>query len=85
MEGIIRAPVINIVAQARHEECQDLHFIEEGEVVTIAVEGVAEMSNGEGMEPAVVGQVTIAFLHHQQEPACSEPWACRLIKSDVTM
>lgn len=32
------------------------------------VQQVAEMCDGESMEPVMVGRVPIALLHHQQKP-----------------
>ena len=34
----------------------------------VFVEQIAEVCDGEGVHPVVVGRVPVAFLHHQTEP-----------------
>ena len=53
------------MAEAGQEEGKDFNVSEHPEVVTVLVEGVAEVGHREGMEPVVVGRVAVASLHHQ--------------------
>ena len=69
MEGIVGAPVVNVVAEAGDEEGQHLHVLQGRELVTILEENVTEVGYREGVVPVVVGRVTVALFHHQQKPA----------------
>lgn len=56
--------MINVMAEAREEEGQDLKIREEGEVVTVLMQHIAAVGNREGMVPVVVGWVSVASFHH---------------------
>ena len=60
--------MVNVVTEAGDEESQHLLGREEGELVAVLMEQVAEVCDGESMEPVMVGGVTIALLYHQQKP-----------------
>ena len=61
--------MVNIVAEAGDEESQDLQVTQDtGETTTVLEEGVAEVSDREGVGPVVVGRIAISFLHHQYKP-----------------
>ena len=67
MEGIVGAPVVNVVAETGDEEGQCLHVLQGRELVTILEENVAEVGYREGVVPVVVRRVTVALFHHQQK------------------
>ena len=69
MEGVVGAPVVNVVAETGDEEGQRLHAVQGRELVTILEENVAEVGYREGVVPVVVGRITVALFHHQQKPA----------------
>ena len=45
LEGIVSASVINIVSEAGHKQSKDLHVLQNRELVTLLVKGVAEVSH----------------------------------------
>ena len=56
------------MTQTGEEESQHLQVGEEGEVVAVLVQHVAEVGHRESVVPVVVGWVSVASLHHQDEP-----------------
>ena len=60
--------MVNVVAETGDKESEDLRGGEEGELVAMVVQQVAEVGDGDSVEPVVVGGVTIPLLHHQQKP-----------------
>lgn len=67
LEGVISAPVIDVVTEAGDEEGQHLNISQKGEQVTVVVEQVAKVSHREGVVPVVIRGVSISLLHHQQK------------------
>ena len=69
MEGVVGAPVVNVMAETGDEEGQRFHVLQGRKLVTILEENIAEVGYREGVVPVVVRRVTVALFHHQQKPA----------------
>ncbi len=63
LEDIVGAPVVNVVTHTGHKESEDFYVIKEVQTGAVLKKAVAVVSDREGVDPVVVGRITVTLLH----------------------
>ena len=68
LEGIVGSSVVDVMAETRHEECQHFNVLQQVQSGTALEQSVAVVGDGEGVEPVVIGRVSVPLFNSEDKP-----------------